>query len=269
VVALLAMGVQAQTFPSPYCELTDDGSIVIEEITNVSFADTNIDNSDTTVALVDKTEMVIDVIIEETYTLEVSGNTEGAFDTNIVAFIDWNQNDVLDDAGEVYTVGTLYNTNGTDGVSVSLDITVPTDAVLGETRVRISKTYTDFGNEDYPASPAVIDACGIMFDVFGLGVEAGYGQALDFTLSLETLSTDEFELNALAVYPNPAQDVLNIDYKSTLAGVKVYNIVGQEVLSRMPEVYQLQLDISAFTSGIYIVKLFTEEGQHSFRVVKD
>ncbi|MBF8150817.1 T9SS type A sorting domain-containing protein [Winogradskyella sp. F6397] len=102
-----------------------------------------------------------------------------------------------------------------------------------------------------------------------MGIEPGYGQALDFTLNLAPLSVDEFEQNALAVYPNPAKAVLNIDYKSALTAVKIDNIVGQEVLHRATTSSQVKLDVSEFTSGIYIVKLFAEEGQHSFRVVKD
>ncbi|WP_225035661.1 T9SS type A sorting domain-containing protein [Winogradskyella sp. SM1960] len=268
-IALLTLGVQAQTFPAPYCEITSGADVSVEEITSVSFAGTIITNSDDVTVLIDKTATVVNIEPGETYSLEVEGNTYGVFETNIVAFIDWNQNDILDDEGEIYEVGALFDTDGADDQPVSLDITVPENAVTGETRIRLTKTYTDFGGDGYPASPAEIDSCGIMFDVFGMGIEPGYGQALDFTLNLAPLSVDEFEQNALAVYPNPAKDVLNIDYKSALTAVKIYNIVGQEVLHMATTSSQVQLDVSEFTSGIYIVKLFAEEGQHSFRVVKD
>ncbi|MBU2928246.1 T9SS type A sorting domain-containing protein [Winogradskyella psychrotolerans] len=268
-ITLLTLGLQAQTFPSPYCDIPELEPYFVEEISTVSFSDATIVNSDYS-TLVDETATVVNVSLGETYTIEVAGNTYGDFDTNIVAFVDWNQNDLLDDDGEIYELGLLSNTNGSDGVTVSLDIAVPTDAVVGETRIRITKTYTDLeGTDINPPSPAIIDPCAISFNAFEVSIESGYGQALDFTLNLAPLSVDEFELSALKVYPNPAQNVLNIDYKSALTGVKMYNIVGQEVLSRTTAASELQLDIAAFTSGIYIVKLFTEEGQHSFRVVKD
>ncbi|WP_178984875.1 T9SS type A sorting domain-containing protein [Winogradskyella helgolandensis] len=270
-IALLTLGLQAQTFPSPYCDIPELANPWgVEEISTVNFSDASIVNTDDISILVDETATIANVAPDETYTLTLTGHTYGDFDANIVAFVDWNQNDILDDEGEVYELGLLSNTDGTDGVFVSLDIAIPTDAVLGETRIRLTKTYTNLvGEGENPPSPAVIDPCGILFNAFGVSIEESYGQALDFTLNLAPLSVDEFELNALAVYPNPAQDVLNIDYKSTLTGVKMYNIVGQEVLSRTTATSQLQLDIAAFTSGIYIVKLFTEEGQHSFRIVKD
>jgi len=267
-IALLTLGLQAQTFPGPYCDVEELNPFFVEEILTVDFADASIENSDYS-TLVDETATIANVALDETYTLTLTGNTYGPFDANIVAFIDWNQNDILDDEGEVYELGLLSNTDGADGVSVALDITVPTDAVLGETRIRITKTYTDDGTDINPPSTAVVDPCGIVFNPFGQETEPGYGQALDFTLNLGTLSVGEFELNALTVYPNPAKDVLNIDYKSELTGVKIYNLLGQEVLNRTTAASQLKLDISEFTSGMYIVKLSTEEGEHSFRIVKN
>src|SRR5690554_3634186 len=172
-------------FPSPYCDIVDSGSVIVEEITKVDFAGTSIVNDNTTDVLIDKTDIIVDVTVGETYTLSVEGNTAGDFDTNIVAFIDWNQNEMLDDAGEIYELGTLTYSDGSDGVSVSMDILVPVGAVLGETRIRITKTYFD------DISPAIVTPCGIQFDPFGWGVEAGYGQALDFTLNILEGSTDD------------------------------------------------------------------------------
>ena len=249
-------------FPSPYCDLTNAEDIVVEEITKVDFAGTIITNDDTDSPLVDKTDIIVDITAGETYTLVVEGNTYGEFDTNIVAFIDWNQNELLDDAGEIYELGTLTNSNGNDGISVSMDILVPADAVLGTTRIRITKTYFD------DLSDAIVTPCGIQFDPFGMGVEEGYGQALDFTLNIGTLGMKDFETKALSVYPVPTQDVLNIKYKSPLNVVKIYNTVGQEVFAQNVDSTELQIDLSTLNSGAYIVRLFAEEGQHSFRIVK-
>ena len=167
------------TFPSPYCDITDADQVIVEEITKVDFADTVITNDDGDSVLIDKTDIVVNVTAGETYTLSVEGFTNGDFETNIVAFIDWNQNEILNDAGEVYELGTIENSTGDDGVSVTMEILVPADAVLGETRIRITKTYFD------DVSDAIVNPCGIEFDPFGMGIYPGYGQALDFTLNIE------------------------------------------------------------------------------------
>ncbi|MGO3184312.1 MAG: GEVED domain-containing protein [Aequorivita sp.] len=167
------------TFPAPYCEIEDANQVIVEAITAVEFADASITNTDTENALIDKTDTTANVTQDDTYTLVVEGDTDGDNKTNIVAFIDWNQNGILDDAGEIYELGTLENSTGDDGVSVSMDIEVPSDAVEGPTRIRITKTYFDAD------SPAEIDPCGVLFNPFGQGIYPGYGQALDFTLNIE------------------------------------------------------------------------------------
>jgi len=259
---LLTFGLYAQPFPSPYCEITGANDVSVEEITSVDFAGTSISNADFGSVLVDETATVANVTPDLTYTIEVAGNTYGNFDTDIVAFIDWNQNDILDDSGEVYSIGTITNSTGSDGTTVTMNITVPIEAVTGTTRIRITKTYQDAD------SPAEIDPCGILFNPFGQGIFPGFGQALDFTLDIASLSVDEFEINALSVYPIPTKDILNINYKSVLSAVKIYNLLGQEVYTENISSAALQVDLSRLTTGTYIVRLVAEEGQHNFKILK-
>ena len=165
-------------FPSPYCDIADSEEVIVEEITKVNFAGTSITNDDDDTVLIDKTDVVVNVSVSGTYTLVVEGNTDGNYKNNIVAFIDWNQNETLDDAGEIYELGTLENSTGEDGVSVTMEISVPEDAVLGETRIRITKTYFD---DD---AGAIINPCAIEFELSGSATPS-FGQALDFTLNIE------------------------------------------------------------------------------------
>ena len=262
-LALFTIGLQAQTFPAPYCEITDANDVTVEEITTVDFATTSITNTDAVSVLIDKTATIINAAQNETYTIEVSGNTYGNFDTDIVAFIDWNQNDVLDDAGEIYAVGTITNSTGNDAISVSLAITIPTDAVLGNTRIRLTKTYQD------PSSPAEVNPCGILFNPFGQGIFPGYGQALDFTLAITApLSVAAFEVDALTVFPIPTKDVLNVRYKSKVNAVTIYNHLGQKVYDKDTDSANIQLDLSSLAAGTYVVKLTSEDQQHHFKMLK-
>jgi hypothetical protein len=258
-LVLLTFGAQAQSFPSPYCDIEDTS---VEEITSIVFGETTISNTNNTDVLIDKTSTIIDVISGQTYTITVEGNTYGNFDNDITAFIDWNQNATLDDSGEVLAVGTIFNSTGNDGNSVTLDITIPEDALTGPTRIRITKVY---GDED---SLAEVNPCAIEMDAFGMGAFPGYGQALDFTLNVGTLSVNTFDINALSVYPVPTKDILNISYKSELSGVKIYTLLGQEVYTQNTAASDMQLDLSTLAAGAYIVKLFTEEMHHSLRIIK-
>lgn len=266
---LMSFSLQAQDFPDPYCDIDPEGT-TLEELTAVTFNQMNINNENAESILVDKTDSIAVAVPGETYTLSVEGDTKGDFTNDVVAFIDWNQNDVLDDENEVYEVGTLENSDGDDGVAVSMDITVPADAEMGETRIRITKTYTDEeGEGGAPPSTALINPCAIEFDAFGQGAQPGFGQALDFTLSVEALSTETFDTAALSVYPIPTQDILNIDYKSPLKTVQVFDLLGREVLTKNDLNTKEKLDLSDLSGGTYILKLQSKEGQkHSLKILK-
>lgn len=71
-----------------------------------------------------------------------------------------------------------------------------------------------------------------------------------------TLSASSFNQNNLeaGLYPNPVQDVLNISIENQIAKVEVYTIQGQKIM----ESNSNEINMSALTSGIYLVKIIDE-----------
>ena len=263
VFAFFTAVINAQTFPNPYCGITEPDEVVVEEITSISFNNVVINNINDTDVLIDFTATSVPVASGQTYSLKVYGNTQGNFETNIVAFIDWNNNGVLNDAGEIYEIGTLTNSTGTDGIFVAMDIPVPTTANNATTRIRITKTYTD------EESVAVINPCAISFSPFGFGEFPGYGQALDFILNVNTLSSPTFDAQSLSIYPVPAKNSLTITYKSTIGSLQIYNQLGQEVHKSTGLGPEATVDVSNLAVGIYILKLFNEKEAKTFKIIKE
>lgn len=102
----------------------------------------------------------------ESYPIAFEGNTNGNNTNRFVVFVDWNQNGILDDVGEVYEITDLLdNSTGVDGKQAVGTIAVPMGAKTGNTRMRVKKI---FGNTDY------LDPC--------LGT--GRGQAEDYTIEV-------------------------------------------------------------------------------------
>jgi hypothetical protein len=68
--------------------------------------------------------------------------------------------------------------------------------------------------------------------------------------------------NDFVLFPNPASDELNIAVKSSheLILLKVFNVFGKEVLSSA-FINQIDIDVSSFPVGIYLVKLFNEKNE--------
>ena len=151
-----------------YCE-TSYGS-GIEPITLVEVKDgttTLFSNSSPTTSSVaheDFRSISADVAREAEYDITVKGNTNGSYTSKITIYIDWNQDGNFNETTEKYTFPDIYNSTGEDAIVSAGTITVPTDALLGETRMRVTKRFS-----------SVATPCNT----------AGYGQTEDYTLVIE------------------------------------------------------------------------------------
>jgi hypothetical protein len=80
------------------------------------------------------------------------------------------------------------------------------------------------------------------------------------TLGLGTaLSINELIAQTTEIYPNPANNVLNIiSYTVGIEKINIYNLNGQLVLNKEVNNNQKTLNISSLESGIYIVDILSE-----------
>jgi len=90
----------------------------------------------------DYTYLSTDLAIAGTYDLTVRVDTDGNWTVHTLVWIDWNQDCDFDDSGEAYDLGTAQNiSDGATSLS-PLSITVPMDAHLGNTTMRVSTKYS-------------------------------------------------------------------------------------------------------------------------------
>ena len=127
------------TLTPSYCESTfTDEAGGKEHITNVTF--NTIDNdsgNDPKDGYEDYTSISTNLQRGDTHQISVTFDTDG-YQDNCTVFIDWNIDYVFDIATERYNLGTGYD----DLSTKTLDITVPNDAQLGTTRMRVLVEYT-------------------------------------------------------------------------------------------------------------------------------
>ncbi len=83
------------------------------------------------------------------------------------------------------------------------------------------------------------------------------------------LGTESFEVSNVKMYPNPAQNILNIQSVAKMDKVSVYNVLGQEVISKTPNSELLILDVSNLENGIYVVKSSIEGIISSSKFIKE
>lgn len=79
------------------------------------------------------------------------------------------------------------------------------------------------------------------------------------------LSTESFTSQNIRMYPNPVNDVLTIETPNSSGNATIYTVLGQEVLTT-PIENTTHISL-ALSSGIYIVKVTTQEGIETLRLV--
>ena len=73
--------------------------------------------------------------------------------------------------------------------------------------------------------------------------------------------------NNVSVYPNPVADVLNISFNGEIRYVEVYDLVGRMVQRIAGNVNQISTN--EMETGIYVVRVATENGVHVQKIVKE
>jgi len=74
-----------------------------------------------------------------------------------------------------------------------------------------------------------------------------------------TVGVNEYD-NVVRIYPNPVQNMLNINANSNIDRVEVYNMMGQMVGSYNVNESNTQINTSNYANGVYTVKISTENG---------
>ena len=98
-------------------------------------------------------------------------------------------------------------------------------------------------------------------------------EAITKTISLIGYSTPEWPSVSFDLYPNPTDGKVNIVLSENLQGkavVEVFNLLGERMLyqkaSQLHKGETISLDLSNMVSGLYIIKLRTENGSCSKKV---
>ncbi len=83
------------------------------------------------------------------------------------------------------------------------------------------------------------------------------------------LSIDENELNIIQIYPNPVKDILTIENISNteITSIMIYDLLGRLVLTEKENLNQV--DVSHLNSGMLFVKIETDQGRVTKKIIKE
>lgn len=104
--------------------------------------------------------------------------------------------------------------------------------------------------------------------VWKYGTDAANTGGFSIAAHDASLSTTSFDNASFKVYPNPVKNMLNLSYTENMSDVAVFNLLGQQVFSKKINATESQIDMSALTSGTYLVKVHVDNQVKTLKVVK-
>lgn len=105
------------------------------------------------------------------------------------------------------------------------------------------------------------------------GGEIGFGETT-YMANNDPLSVDDyFANNTMSVYPNPTQDILNIQLSNTNNlpdGFSIYNVLGQEIANKtISQVEDLSINTTNLSDGVYYLKVSKGNQSNTFSFIKN
>lgn len=84
----------------------------------------------------------------------------------------------------------------------------------------------------------------------------------------EAAAINDVEELALSVYPNPANNVVNIKSQTNIESLQVYSLAGKRLLEMSPKSNDFQLDISSLSSGAYLINVTADGSAKTIKLMK-
>ncbi len=82
------------------------------------------------------------------------------------------------------------------------------------------------------------------------------------------LSTDEFSNSTFKLYPNPTKDILFLTSDKSITKYVMYNTNGQIIKEQRIQTTSEEINVTDLSSGIYYIKVFSEEKTEVFKWIK-
>ena len=160
-------------------------------------------------------------------------------------WIDYNRDGDFLDTGEQ-----VVNVTKTKTTPIARSFTVPTTALLGATRMRVSMKYN--------ASPT---SC----ETFTDGEVEDYTVNITATARFDEDQTAKLEFN---LYPNPVRDgILNFSNLESESNYRIFSMMGQELGNG--KIQNNSLNVSSLRTGTYLIEVSNGSSSTTKRFIKE
>ncbi|MEC3905733.1 T9SS type A sorting domain-containing protein [Tamlana sp. 2201CG12-4] len=183
-------------------------------------------------------------------------------------------NEVVEFAAAVEgTTATFFDVwlwNNADGFANRVEYRV--DLAATETDWNVYQIDTDISGANWISTAGVLPSS---FDRVGVYLHKGTNQngVIVYFDDLQLASTagiKDFENSGIdfSYFPSPAREVLNLKSAKTIQSIRMYNLLGQEVLSKQINAKTDGINVSGLNRGIYIITATVDDVEGTFKFVK-
>jgi hypothetical protein len=99
--------------------------------------------------------------------------------------------------------------------------------------------------------------------------DRGGSSWFDLTVQDGTLSTQDFQLEGVKLFPNPVTNVLNIQSNMSIDNVEIFNLLGQKIKELNPSSNMNTIDMSDLSKGMYLVQVNINGKESTYKVLKE
>jgi hypothetical protein len=137
--------------------------------------------------------------------------------------------------------------------------------VLADADGNIIDSVEYFDAAPWPTTP---DGGGTYLDLISTTLDNNLASSWVATNN-DTLANRSFLASStLTIYPNPVSNTLRIQASKPMTGVKMFNILGALVHEIKTDSENINMDLSAYSSGIYFLTIYNDEGFTSRKIIK-
>jgi hypothetical protein len=130
----------------------------------------------------------------------------------------------------------------------------------------IDSFFYDLELEDFPHNNKVLTS--MEYD-YNSGWEVTYRSTYQYSND-PPLGIEEFNITDTNIYPNPVKDVLNIELiNQTNADASLFDTNGRLFIKQKLQNLQTPINLETLSSGVYVLKIQTENGFATKRIVKN
>lgn len=168
---------------------------------------------------------------------------------------------IFKEDGSVLLSGGPWNNLGASGTTLRYFAIQPPTA--GCYKLEVYDAYGDGINSGYGAGYVKVFDNNSNQIVYSDGQ---FGAQFNYYIYADSPSAIEENMNELSIYPNPANNLLNIQSSTQIQSVEVLNIQGQLVIK---EGNVNQINVSNLTNGVYMIRIATDNGVKVQKFVKE